>query len=126
MKMKRQVGYTFIALGVLKAAFLFYERFTGHSVPLVEDASYALLVLMGVALMFTDIQKPLTGYINWMYQNVELGMIDALNYALVRLVVSSTGVLRKTHTGVLRHNLIAVQAGGFILLLVFLFLGGYL
>lgn len=126
MKMKRQVGYTFIALGALKAAFLFYERLSGHGVPLVEDASYAFLVLMGVALMFTGIHKSIAGYTDWMYQKVELGLIDAFNYALVRLVVSFTGALRKTHTGVLRHNLIAAQAGGVILLLVFLVLGGYL
>jgi len=126
IKTKKQIGYAFIVFGLLKAGFIFYERFSGHNIPFVEDASYAILALMGLALIFTDIQNYLKDYTLWIYQKIELGLIDALNYTLVKIVVSFTNMFRKTHTGVLRHNLVAIQAGGIILLLAFLILGGYL
>ena len=125
-KMKKQVGYSLIAISVLKAAFIFYERFVGHSIPMVEDAGYVLLALMGVLLVFTNVHKKIACFTWQVYQKVELGIIDALNYALAGLTVSISSAFRKTHTGILSHNLIAVQLGGVILLLVFLILGGFI
>lgn len=118
--MKKQMGYSLIAFSVLKAIFIFYERFTGHGVPMVEDASYALLFLMGLALVFTNVHKFIADFTSWVYQRIELGLMDALNYAIVELAVSFSKTFRKTHTGVLSHYLIALQGGVVILLLTFL------
>jgi len=124
--MKKQVGYSFIVFGIIKAAFLFYERLTGHSVPIVEDASYILLLLIGGLIIYSDLHKTIASFTNWLYQKVELGIFDALNYALANIIISFSKSFRKTHTGSLNYNIITIQVGGIALLIAFLLLGGYI
>ena len=110
----RQVGYSFIAWGFLKAVFLLCGRLAG--------------CVSGGAGCFTGVMGSLTGYTGVVGQGVGLGVAGSLSYSLMSRVDSFAGALRRTHTGlvVLPYNLIAVQAGGVILLLVFLALGGHL
>lgn len=124
--MKKKVGYSLIAFSVLKAVFIFYERFTGHTVPLVEDASYVFLAFIGISLIFTNIHRSITKITNFVYETIELRGFDAFNYVLADTFVSISQAFRKTHTGILSHNLDALKIGGMIILLMFLVLGGFL
>jgi len=73
----------------------------------------------GVASFFRRLSKA-------MYKYSELRGIDALNYFIANLTISFSQHFRKTHTGVLSYNMLAVFAG-IILLIILLFLfGGYI
>ena len=124
--MKKKVGYSLIIFSVLKAVFIFYERFTGHTVPLVEDISYVFLALIGISLIFTNIHKSIIKIASFLYEIIELRGFDGFNYLLADTFVSISQAFRKTHTGILSHNLHALKIGGIVILLIFLFLGGLL
>lgn len=124
--MKKKVGYSFIVFGLLKSAFLLYERLSGHYIPIVEDASYILLLIIGGVIIFTDIHIPLSRLNEMFYNRVELGFFDAINYWIADAVMSFSNSFRKTHTGNLNLNILAIQFGGLVLLAFFLIFGEYI
>jgi NADH-quinone oxidoreductase subunit L len=59
-----------------------------------------------------------------MYKYPELRGIDALNYFLAHRVTSFARQFRKTHTGVLSHNMLTAFIGAIILIVLLLLFGG--
>jgi hypothetical protein len=51
------------------------------------------------------------GVSRWVLEKVELGGIDRFNYVLADATRSFTSSFRRSHTGVLTHNMIAVILG---------------
>jgi hypothetical protein len=47
----------------------------------------------------------------WVLEKVELGGIDRFNYVLADATRSLTSSFRRSHTGVLTHNMVAIIFG---------------
>jgi NADH:ubiquinone oxidoreductase subunit 5 (subunit L)/multisubunit Na+/H+ antiporter MnhA subunit len=73
--------------------------------------------------IFADGTKRLSAV---MYKYPELGGIDALNYFMANHVTSFCRRFRKTHTGTLSHNMLAVFIGIVLLMILLFFFGGHL
>ncbi len=71
--------------------------------------------------IFADGTKRLSAVI---YKYPELGGIDALNYFMANHVTSFCRRFRKTHTGILSHNMLAVFMGIVFLIVLLFFLRG--
>jgi NADH-quinone oxidoreductase subunit L len=56
----------------------------------------------------------------WLYNNLELKVMDGFNYASARLTVAVSQKFRKTQSGVAFINLLMIAAGVALLLVIFL------
>jgi NADH-quinone oxidoreductase subunit L len=54
---------------------------------------------------------PMIGVSQWVLEKVELGGIDRFNYVLADATRSLTSSFRRSHTGVLTHNMVAIIFG---------------
>ena len=61
-----------------------------------------------------------------MHKRLELGGIDAFNYFIANHITSFCQRFRKTHTGGLSHNMLAVFIGIVLLMILLFFFGGHL
>jgi NADH:ubiquinone oxidoreductase subunit 5 (subunit L)/multisubunit Na+/H+ antiporter MnhA subunit len=72
-----------------------------------------------VAIFFRRISKAA-------HERFELGGIDTLNYLVANVTTSFCQHFRKTHSGVLSYNMLAVSVGiVFLIVLIFIF-GGFI
>ena len=60
----------------------------------------------------------------WAYPRLELGGLEALNRVLAKTVTSLSGKFRKTQSGVLSYNILAVSIGIVLLVILLLLFGG--
>jgi len=90
--------------GILKAIhYFFYKRW------FLNKAYYKLIVNPMIAL----------GRI--VYKDIEVKVIDNFNYVTAALTVGFSRIFRKTHTGMLNHNIIGILLG--ILILAIMLIG---
>ncbi len=145
MEFKKLVSYSMFALGIARLAFSLAQHLAGHEVTLIEVFEALPFLSAGVVLYATDVHKILVSVSQTMYKYLELKSleafnygvarffrrlsqvmykylelkgIDALNYFIVNLVTSFSHHFRKTHTGVLSHNMLMAFIGAALLLLL--------
>ncbi len=145
MECKKRVGYSIFALGIARLAFSLALHLAGHEVTLIEVFEALPFLSAGVVLYATDVHKIFVSVSRTMYKSVELkGLnafnygvasffrrlsqlmykyaelegIDAINYFIANLIISFSRHSRKTHTGVLSHNMLMAFIGAALLLLL--------
>jgi hypothetical protein len=59
-----------------------------------------------------------------MYKYPELRGIEALNYFIANTTITFTQYFRKTHTGVLSYNMLAILIGAVLLAIIIVLSGG--
>ena len=60
------------------------------------------------------------------YKKLELGGIDALNYLIANVTTSFCRRFRKTHSGILSYNMLAVSVGIVLLIALIFIFGGFI
>jgi len=60
------------------------------------------------------------------YKKLELGGIDALNYSIASVTTSFCRRFRKTHSGILSYNMLAVSVGIVLLIALMFIFGGFI
>ena len=90
----------------------------------VSKAAYERLELEGINAFNHSVARFFKQMSIVVYQKVELGGIDTLNYLAANAITSFCQRFRKTHSGVLSDNMLAVSVGiVFLLVLMFIFGG---
>ena len=124
MAKKKVVGYGMLALGIVKLAFSLAVHSPGHVVATIEVVEALLLMSAGVVLYATDAHKIVLSISQSLYKNVELKVLDAFNYCVANLTIAFCQRFRKTHTGVLSYDMVAVLIGAALLMALLFLLGG--
>ncbi len=62
----------------------------------------------------------------WTYPHLELGFLEVFNYKFAKGVAYLSDKIRKTHTGVLSYNMLAILAGIVLLIILLIKFGGIL
>ena len=60
------------------------------------------------------------------HERLELGGIDALNYLIANVTTSFCRRFRKTHSGILSYNMLAVSVGIVLLTALIFIFGGFI
>lgn len=124
MAKKKLVSFSMLALALGELTFSLWHPH--HEIGAIEAIEGFITFLAGVVLYATDVHKIVVSISRSLYENVELKVLDAFNYCVANLTIAFCQRFRKTHTGVLSYNMLAVIIG-IILLLILLFLfGGYI
>lgn len=118
MGCKKRVGYSLFALGIARLAFSLAQHLAGREVTVIEVFEALPFLSAGVVLYATDVHKIFVSVSRTMYKYVELKGIDALNYFIANLIISFSRHSRRTHTGVLSHNMLMAFIGAALLLLL--------
>jgi hypothetical protein len=139
------------ALGAARLVFSLVQHFGGHEMGVIEVIEFLPFLLVGTALYVTDLHKifvdvslgmykhvELRGldafnrgvarFFRWfsgvMYKYPELRGIEALNYFIANTTITFTQYFRKTHTGVLSYNMLAILIGAVLLAIIIVLSGG--
>lgn len=150
MSVKRLVSYSMFVSGIAELMFSFWHPH--HEITWIEAFEALVFLLAGVVLYATDIHKIVVSISQSLYKSVELKVldgfhyavasffrrlsevmykypelrgIDALNYFIANLTISFSQHFRKTHTGVLSYNMLAVLIGIILLVIILFLFGGY-
>jgi hypothetical protein len=145
MPVKKLVGCSLFALGAVRLAVSLVMHLLGHEITLLEVFEALPFLSAGALLYSTDIHKILVSVSHTMYKSVELSSmnvvnygvagffrrlsqlmykyielksIDAFNYFIGNVTVSFSRRFRKTHAGVLSHNMLMVSIGAVLLMLL--------
>ena len=150
LSVKKLVSYSMFALGASRLVFSLVQHFGGHEMTVIEVIEFLPFLLVGIALYVTDLDKIIVyisgstnnhvelgldafnrgvaRFFRWfsgvMYKYPELKGIDALNYFIANKTITFSQYFRKTHTGVLSYNMLAILVGGILLVIILVLSGG--
>jgi hypothetical protein len=111
MGCKKLVGCSLFVLGAVRLAVSLVMHLLGHEVTVLEVFEALPFLSAGALLYSTDIHRILVSVSQTMYKCVELRGIDAFNYFVANLAISFSRRFRKTHAGVLSHNMLMAFIG---------------
>ena len=83
------------------------------------------LEFSGFSEVYHDMAQWAESLSHWVHVHIELKGFDAFNYIFAKHMANFSQRLRKTHTGVLSYNMLAVFLGITLLSFLLLFLGGF-
>jgi len=125
MPVKKLVSYSIFALGTARLVFSLAQHLAGHEVTLIEVFGALILLSAGVVLYATDAHKIVVSTARAMCEHVEVSVIDQANYLIAGFITSFCRYFRRTHTGVLSHNMLAVFIGIVLLMILLFIFRGY-
>ena len=126
MSEKKLVSYSMLALGTAQLAFSLAQHLAGHEVTLMEVLKAFILLSAAVVLYSTDAHKIVVSTARAMCEHVEVSVVDQANYLIADFVTSFCRYFRRTHTGVLSHNMLAVFIGIVLLMILLFIFGGFI
>ncbi len=99
----------------------------------ISQACYRYLELEGIEKLefsgfsevYHDMAQWAESFSHWVHVHIELKGFDAFNYSFAKRMANLSQKLRKTHTGILSYNMLAVSLGIALLSFLLLFLGGF-
>ena len=92
----------------------------------LSEVMYKYPELKGIDALNSAVTRFFRRVSKVMYRYPELKGIDALNYFIADLTTSFCRYFRKTHTGVLSYNMLAVLIGMVLLIVLMFLFGGYI
>jgi NADH-quinone oxidoreductase subunit L len=92
----------------------------------VETEGIAKPQIRGFSKFYEMISGRVVSLSQWAYPNLELGGFEALNYKFAKAVAYLSNKIRKTHTGVLSYNMLAISIGIAVLVILLIEFGGIL
>ncbi|MFQ6064610.1 MAG: NADH-quinone oxidoreductase subunit L [Candidatus Bathyarchaeia archaeon] len=109
--------------GFIAGRFLSLARLTYRY---VETEGITKPQIRGFSRFFEMITVRVVSLSQWAYPHLELGGFEAFNYKLAKLIGYLSGKIRKTQTGVLSYNMLAIPLGIVILVVLLMKFGGIL
>jgi len=131
------------AKGFLKKAYGFllnrcyidalYYKFAYGAIR-ISQACYRYLEMEGIEKLefsgfsevYHDMARWAESLSQWIHAHIELRGFDAFNYSFAKRMAGLSQKLRKTHTGILSYNMLAVFLGTILLSFLLLFFGRFL
>ena len=92
----------------------------------VETEGITKPEVRGFSRFFEVISDRVVSLSKWAYPHLELGGFEELNYELARIIAYFSDKIRKTHTGILSHNMLALPIGVVLLVILLMKFGGIL
>ena len=92
----------------------------------VETEGIAKPQIRGFSKFYEMISGRVVSLSQWAYPHLELGGFEALNYKFAEAVAYLSNKIRKTHTGVLSYNMLAISIGIVLMVILLIELGGIL
>ena len=92
----------------------------------VETEGIAKPQIRGFSKFYEMISGQVVSLSQWAYPHLELGGFEALNYKFAKAVAYISGKIRKTHTGVLSYNMLAIPIGIVLMVILLIEFGGIL
>ncbi|MDH5780915.1 MAG: hypothetical protein OEZ29_10020, partial [Candidatus Bathyarchaeota archaeon] len=92
----------------------------------VETEGIAKPQIRGFSKFYEMISGRVVSLSHWAYPHLELGGFEALNYKFAKAVAYLSNKIRKTHTGVLSYNMLAISIGIAVMVILLIEFGGIL
>ena len=92
----------------------------------VETEGITRPQIKGFSRFFEVISDRVVSISQWAYPRLELGGFEALNYKFAEAVAYVSDKIRKTHTGMLSYNMLAIPIGITLLVILLMKFGGIL
>jgi NADH-quinone oxidoreductase subunit L len=115
------LSFAFLLLGAVPAYLMYVKgrhQFGAKSKVLASVRKFFIERWYINALYYTIFVKPIMALSRWLSGVIEGRIFPAINRGAVRVFVSFTSTFRKTHTGDLNENLLALVIGLAIILLI--------
>ncbi|MFB0523145.1 MAG: NADH-quinone oxidoreductase subunit L, partial [Candidatus Bathyarchaeia archaeon] len=109
--------------GFIASRFLSLARITYKY---VETEGIAKPQIRGFSKFYEMISGQVVSLSHWAYPHLELGGFEALNYKFAKAVAYLSNKIRKTHTGVLSYNMLAISIGIAVMVILLIEFGGIL
>jgi len=109
--------------GFIASHFLSLARITYQY---VETEGIAKPQIRGFSKFYEMISGQVVSLSQWAYPHLELGGFEALNYKFAKAVAYLSNKIRKTHTGVLSYNMLAIAIGIVLIVVLLVEFGGIL
>ncbi|MFQ5758687.1 MAG: hypothetical protein ACE5IF_03305, partial [Candidatus Bathyarchaeia archaeon] len=109
--------------GFIASRFLSLARVTYKY---VETEGITKPQIMGFSKFYEMITRRVVSLSQWAYPHLELGGFEAFNYKFAKLIAYFSDKIRKTHTGVLSYNMLAIPVGIVLLIILLIKFGGIL
>ena len=123
-KMHNSLEYGLNALnGFIASRFLSLAKSTYKY---VETEGITKPQIRGFSKFFEMISRRVVELSQWAYPHLELGGLEAFNYKFAKLIAYLSDKIRKTHTGVLSYNMLAIPVGIILLVILLIEFGGIL
>ncbi len=123
-KMHNSLEYGLNALnGFIASHFLSLARITYKY---VETEGITKPQIRGFSKFFEMLSRRMVSLSQWAYPHLELGGLEAFNYKFAKLIAYLSEKIRKTHTGVLSYNMLAIPVGIILLVILLMKFGGIL
>ncbi len=115
-----KTGFAKLELGIINT----FNDSIGRFFKRISIAAYRKLEVGGINTFNDSIGRFFKRISIAVYQKLELGGIDTFNYLAANAITSFCQRFRKTHSGVLSHNMLAVSVGIVLLVLLIFIFGG--
>ena len=109
--------------GFIAGRFLFLSRITYKY---VETEGIVKPQIRGFSRFYEMIYRRVVSLSQWAYPHLELGGFEALNYKFANAVAYLSDKIRKTQTGVLSYNMLAIPIGIVLMVILLMEFGGIL
>ncbi len=109
--------------GLIATRFLSLAR---SAYKYVETEGITKPEIRGFSKFYEMISRRVVSLSRWAYPHLELGGFEALNYKFAKAVAYFSDKIRKTHTGVLSYNMLAISIGIVLMVILLVEFGGIL
>ena len=109
--------------GFIAGSFLFLARIAYRY---VETKGIVKPQIRGFSRFYEMIYERVVSLSQWAYPHLELGGFEALNYKFAKAVAYLSDKIRKTQTGVLSYNMLAIPIGIVLMVILLMEFGGIL
>ncbi len=92
----------------------------------VETEGIAKPQIIGFSKFFETTSRRMVALSRWAYPYLELGGFEVFNYRFAKAVAFISDKIRRTHTGVLSYNILAIPVGIVLLVILLTKFGGIL
>ena len=115
-----KTGFAKLELGIINT----FNDSVGQLFKRISIVAYRKLEVGGINTFNDSVGRFFKRISMAVYQKLELGGIDTFNYLAANAITSFCQRFRKTHSGVLSHNMLAVSVGIVLLVLLIFIFGG--